>query len=78
MSIDSSPEGVWLRRNRDWQVMTPLERSAYVRGQLNAFTDVFLAFREAFKTQAGIDAVFEAVRDLYDIEHDRAVVAGVL
>lgn len=40
--------------------------------------DVFNLFRDVFTAEGSLDDVFEAVRDSYGVEHDRAVIAGIL
>lgn len=76
MSVDASD--VWISRNRHWGGLSTAERIAFVEGCLAAYRDVFNLFREVFEAEGSLDDVFDAVRDSYGVEHDRAVVAGIL
>lgn len=76
MSVDASD--VWLARNRHWGTLTELERVAFTEGTIGAYRDVFCVFLEVVKAQGTLDDALKAVGDLYEVEHDRAVIAGIL
>lgn len=64
----------WTARNAHWDAMTNPERQAFVAGIMHAYRDIFDAI-SATTTRA---ALFEIVRERFDVELERATVAGVL